>query len=263
MWKNALSAAAAMVCIAGPAIAAEGPRLSVPANLQQAHTEAAAPSEGATLRPARIMVVEGDESTPSPAKSPAARPSPALHKPRQIKTTGPKPVVVDRTAEKKSERKAASSSRRTASGKSVAESEAGSEGRIKFRPVEVKPLREDPRRVASSAPTAPMGEVQYPVMPADSLAGELTAEYEEDDTTIATTEPGENFAPIVSAADLPRPGVRPTGGSEAPASPDLNLPPVQPQAAAPEVRQNKKPRTLASVLRFPEFRPRPAKRTGE
>jgi hypothetical protein len=109
-----------------------------------------------------------------------------------------------------------------------------------------------------------VGEVQYPVLAAESLAGESTAEYEEDDAAIVITEPGENFAPIVSAADLPRPGnVRPTGGSEVRTPPDLSLPPIQPKTA-PEVRQERKqPRTLSSVLRLPEFRARPSKKAAE
>jgi len=131
--------------------------------------------------------------------------------------------------------------------------------------VEVTPLPDDPRRVASSARAAPVGEVQYPVLAAETLASESTAEYEEDLAPIVSAEAEENFAPIVSAADLPRPGqVRPAARNDVQPSPDLSLPPIQPQAAAPQVRQERKqPRTLSSVLRLPEFRARPSKKTDE
>lgn len=261
MWKYSLSAAAAMVCIAGPVIAAEGSRLSLPTNLQQANSEVSVPSGPATLRPARIAVAEGDASSASSADSTKTPPLSAPQKPKRVKKTSPKPVVVGRQAEKKEP----SSSRRTAASNASAESETSSDKRIKFRPVEVKPLADDPRRVASSVKAAPVGEVQYPVLAAESLASESTAEYEEDLAPIVNGEPQENFAPIVSAADLPRPGmVRPTGTSEARNPPDLSLPPIQPKAAAPEIRQERKqPRTLSSVLRLPEFRPRPSKKTEE
>lgn len=260
MWKNVLSAAAVMICIAGPAIAAESSRLSVPTNLQQANSEVSVPSGTAALRPARIAVAEGDASTASAANSTKTPPSAAPQRPRRVKTASPKPVVVGRQAEKE-----ASSSRRTAASNASTKSEASPDKRIKFHPVEVKPLPGDPRRVASSAKPAPAGEVQYPVLAAESLANESTAEYEEDYAPIVTAEPQENFAPIVSAADLPRPGrVRPTVASEVYTPPDLSLPPIQPKATVPEARQDKKqPRTLSSVLRLPEFRARPSKRTDE
>jgi hypothetical protein len=265
MWKNAFSAAAAAACLVGPAFAAESSRLSAPhlqVGAEAASAESVAP---ATLRPAKIGAVEPTIGSAASTKSTSARTSSSPQRPTQGKTSNSKQAASRKPAEKKPQ----ASSRRTAA---PAETEH-SDQRITFHPVEVLPLKEDSRRVARSQP-APVGEVQYPVIPSDSLASESTAEYEEDDGSGLSTEsqetgsqetgPQENFAPIVSAADMPRPGaVRPTAADEARTPPDLSLPPIVQQPAA-EMRQEKKPpRTLSSVLRLPEFRARPARKASE
>lgn len=254
MWKNAISAATAAVCLAGPALAAESSRLSAP-NLQvRAETASAESASPATLRAARIGVVEPTVGSAAMTKSATARSPSAPQKPAQIRTSTPRDAVA-----RKSEKKPLASSRRTASPAEV----ESTDRRITFHPVEVLPQREDSRRALTAQP-APVGEVQYPVIPSNSLAGESTAEYEEDDAVSAAAEPQENFAPIVSAADMPRPGpVRPTAADETRTPPDLSLPPIQQQPAA-EMRQEKKPpRTLSSVLRLPEFRARPSRKGAE
>ena len=257
MWKNALSAAAAAVCLAGPAIAAEGSGLSVPNLEARPATDAAVSSGPATLRPARISIVEGAAATgTSPKRDPERATS---QKPTQIKTSPPKQMATRKPAEKKP----LTSSRRTASPQ-VADN---GDKKIVFHPVEVVPLKEESRRTARSQPAASVGEVQYPVMPSDSLDNEATAEYEEDYAPIVSSEPQENFAPIISAADLPRPGgVRPTAASENRTPPDVSLPPLTPKpAAAPAAQEEEKPAgrepgRLSSILkgglRLPEFRSR-------
>lgn len=262
MWKNALSAAAAAVCLAGPAIAAESSRLSIP-NLEASSASEATVSSGpATLRPARIGIVEATAEAAQLPKTTVERSSSSPQKATRVKTSPPKEV----TARKPVEKRPATSSRRTASPPQAADS---TDRKIIFHPVEVVPLKEDSRGIARSQSAAPVGEVQYPVMPSESPDNEATAEYEEDYAPIVSSESQENFAPIISAADLPRPvRVRPTAGGESPAPTDVSLPPLTPKPvavpAAPEQERpaSKEPGRLSSILkggvRLPEFRSRRA-----
>jgi hypothetical protein len=252
MWKNALSAAAAAFCLANSAVAAEGSRLSAP-NLQAETTAEPAPAP-VTLRPARIGIVEAAAGAEGSSRLSAP------HKPRSIKTSPAREVVIRKPAEKKN--KPLTSSRRTLSPQAADDSDQ----KITFRPVEVIPVKKDSGRTARSQSAAPVGEVQYPVIPSESFGGESTAEYEEDDAALTAAEPQENLAPIISAADMPRPGrVRPTaGGDNSP--PDVSLPLLSPQpvttpAAQPEEKAaGKEPGRLSSILsrglRLPEFRSR-------
>jgi hypothetical protein len=254
MWKNALFAAAAAFCLANRAAAAEGSRLSAP-NLQ-AESAAAAVNATSTLRPARINIAEAALGSGSATKVSASQ------KPTRLKTSPAREVVTGRPGGTR-ERKPPTSSRRTASPQAMEDNDR----KITFRPVEVVPLKEESRRGPRSQSTAPVGEVQYPVMPSESLASESTAEYEEDYAPIVSAEPQENFAPVISAADMPRPGrVQPAVGDENGAPPDVSLPmaaaqPAVAPAGQPEVKPAaKEPGRLSSIisrgLRLPEFRSR-------
>jgi len=182
-----------------------------------------------TLRPARIGAVKGDAFSTSPAVVAGDVP----HRPL-------KPV--DRGVERPTEDQASfapsgSSSRRTAVGAGLSES-------IVLRPAVIMPLGNDPVDSPWSATASPRNKpslveslraakqgalsagqrelivaAEPPTMPPSSRSAPaqqvlvlpaqepITAEYEE------IVEEEENFAPIISAADLPRPDRRGQGSA--------------------------------------------------
>ena len=262
MWKNAFKAAAAALCLASSVIAAEGSRLSLPNLEAKAEAEADTDTASApTLRPARISIAQGAPGTESTVQDAATREPGKPKKSTRIKTSPPKKVV----SSKSQTRRSSTSSRRTAAPPDT----ESTDRKITFRPVEVRPLEEDARHGVRSSPTF-VGEVQYPVVPSQSLNSEATAEYEEDDAAEVAVAGEENLAPIVSAADLPRPGRQQPMEDASPVA-EVIAPPVTPQpaavpAAAPaaptaqDKSAAKEPGRLSSILkgglRLPEFRSR-------
>lgn len=280
MWKRTLFTVAVATCCASAVLAADGSKLLTPPGLDPNASGLKTP---ATLRPARVSIAEADATTASFAEttqSTTTNDSPAPPKRARRKPAITKQVTIARLPEKSP----AASSRRKMSSSAHSASEENTDKRITFHPVEVVPLPENSLSAAGqrkrqqsslgdgyrSATEAASGEVQYPVIPADPIDGESTAEFEEEYAPIVSADDEENLAPIISAADMPRPGRVQATNSEERTQPDLSLPPPPAMPSAPRVAaqqdqgkpQAKEPSRLSSVLsglRLPEFRPRSSK----
>lgn len=182
-----------------------------------------------TLRPARIAAVRNDVRPPKASK---LRPTSTKSATALQKQGDPFAVHVE-TNLPASAQSGPRSSRRTAS----TASGAGMASASTLRPAEVVPLGEDPvespltsgraKRKPSVAETArrpPEGALRgLGVTPSLTTAPEpITAEYVEEVAPVTESEPAENFAPIIDAADMPRPTGQPR-----------SAPAAAPRSAAP------------------------------
>jgi hypothetical protein len=260
-----LTMVATVIVGAAPLLAAEGSRLSPPAELQQPAAPNLAAAKQPLLRPARVAIAEGDEAAIAPVRVGPKSSGKAEGAGRTRQST----VVAAPAPSKAAEH----SSRRTAASTHTASHS------ITFRPVEAA-VKDDPLPtpdrskspsrslvdayrtakddavsgskqpviVAAPTPKSLVGKVPTPAW-SDSTDSEETAkptptvvvEPKPRQTIAPTQTPAteEGLAPIVDAADLPRPSrVRRTSASEQLAPANVTWPtiiPAQPAATSPSV----------------------------
>jgi hypothetical protein len=311
MFKSAWIASIVVAAGTGMLGAAEGAKLVTPPGLQK-RSDTVAPAKPASLRPAKIAEADVD-SEPSAAKPAPTTAQPAASKPEVLKREVARrdAVIVDA-----SEKPAEVSSRRTATSAKttgrisfqpaeatvatglsknsggrpslvaayLASKEQPTRPTISIVPVERTTARRTQKVVERVIAPPPTDEAvqETPEAKSDVEAIESAEESGEAEVAEPADDDGntENFAPIISAADLRRPGSMPESNPpETKAVPPVKLLPTSPsklkpvspppveesgsESEQPDGAQHKatKPArqvsTLMGKLHFPDFRSRP------